>query len=164
LKVTPLVTLEFESYKHKRSKVNTSVPSIKPIPIKRLNSKNKKKFPSTKESIKSAISSEKSLLKLTRNITPDFNNNKISSKNYASYSIDKQCQFNFLQMLADISDTVNTLHALKSTTCQPLDIALHSGHHVHIYISDYAYHTYYNHHSVIDIPIPPYKPPTQPTI
>ena len=89
LKVTPLVTLEFESHKYKRSKVNASVLSTKPIPMKRLNRKNKKKFSSTKASIKSAISDDKSLPKLTRHVTPDFNNNKNSSKNYASYSRDK---------------------------------------------------------------------------
>ena len=66
-------------------------------------------------------------------------------------------------MLANISDTVSTLHVMKSA-CQPLDAIFHSGHHTHANVPDYAHCAHYNHHLVICIPAPPYEPPAQPTI
>ena len=89
LKVTPLLSIEYKSYKHKRNKVDTNVPSIKPIPTKRTNPKNKSKLASTKPYVKSALPSGNAAPKLSRQIAPDFSSNNKFSKNYACNSIHK---------------------------------------------------------------------------
>ena len=110
LKIPPLVTLEFESFKHKRSKHQSTKQTVKPLPNSRPNPKLKHKCPTQHNPNK------KQLPTLTRNVTPDFTDTNDINKNYKFTSSESHSDFHhridklnnpkaieFLPILADVA-------------------------------------------------------------